>query len=31
MLPIEIKGIINEYIFEFTVKYIYDNPELIRM
>lgn len=31
MLPIEIKGITNEYIFEFTVKYIYDNPELIRM
>lgn len=31
MLPIEIKGVINEYIFEFTVKYIYDNPELIRM
>ncbi len=31
MLPIEIKGVINEYIFEFKVKYIYDNPDLIRM
>ena len=31
MLPIEIKGVINEYIFEFTVNYEYDNPDLIRM
>ena len=29
MLPIQVKDVINEYIFEFDVKYIYEKPELI--
>lgn len=29
MLPIQIKDIVNEYIFIFDVKYIYDHPERI--
>jgi hypothetical protein len=31
MLPIEIKGVTNEYIFEFSVNYVYDNPELLKI
>ena len=30
MLPIQIKDVINEYIFVFDVKYMYDNPELVK-
>ena len=29
MLPIQVKDVINEYIFEFSLTYIYDNPEYI--
>jgi hypothetical protein len=31
MLPIQVKDIINEYIFVFKVNWVYDHPELIRM
>lgn len=29
MLPIQVKDVVNEYILNFDVKYIYDHPELI--
>ena len=29
MIPIQIKETINEYIFEFNIKYVFDHPELI--
>lgn len=29
MLPIQVKDIVNEYIFEFTVSYVYKHPEYI--
>lgn len=29
MLPIQVKDVINEYIFEFELKYIFDHPECI--
>ena len=29
MLPIQIKDVVNEYIFEFDVKYVYNHPELL--
>ena len=29
MLPIQVKDIINEYIFEFEVKQVYKYPELL--
>jgi len=31
MLPIQVKGIINEYIFVFDVKYVYKHPELLNL
>lgn len=31
MLPIQIKEVINEYIFIFNVKYIYDHPERLNL
>ncbi len=29
MLPIQVKDVINEYIFEFGLTYVYDNPEYL--
>lgn len=29
MLPIEIKDVINEYVFEFGLTYVYDHPEYL--
>ena len=31
MLPIQIKDVVNEYIFVFDVKYVFDNPELLNL
>ena len=31
MLPIQIKEVINEYIFVFDVKYVYNHPELLNL
>lgn len=31
MLPIQIKDVINEYIFVFDVKYMYENSELVKL
>ena len=31
MLPIQIKDVINEYIFDFNVKWIYEHPELVNI
>ena len=29
MLPIQVKDVINEYIFEFGLTYVYDHPEYL--
>ena len=29
MLPIQVKDVVNEYIFEFTLSYVYDHPEYL--
>lgn len=29
MLPIQVKDVVNEYIFEFGLTYVYDHPELL--
>lgn len=29
MLPIQVKDVVNEYIFEFTLSYVYNHPEYI--
>ena len=29
MLPIQVKEVINEYIFEFGLNYVYDHPEYL--
>ena len=29
MLPIQVKDVVNEYIFEFTLTYIFDHPEYL--
>lgn len=29
MLPIQVKDVINEYVFEFTLTYVYNHPEYI--
>jgi hypothetical protein len=29
MLPIQVKDVVNEYIFEFTLTYVYDHPEYL--
>lgn len=29
MLPIQVKDVVNEYIFEFELKYVYNHPEYI--
>ena len=29
MLPIQVKDVVNEYIFDFDVKYVYDHPEYL--
>lgn len=31
MLPIQIKDVINEYIFDFNVKWVYKHPELVNI
>lgn len=31
MLPIQIKDVVNEYIFVFDVKYVFENPELLNL
>lgn len=31
MLPIQVKDVINEYIFIFEVKWVYNNPELLNL
>ena len=31
MIPIQIKDVINEYIFTFDVKYVYDHPERLNL
>lgn len=31
MLPIQIKNVVNEYIFVFDIKYVYDHPEVINL
>ena len=31
MLPIQIKDVINEYIFVFDIKYVYDHPERLNL
>jgi hypothetical protein len=31
MLPIQIKDVVNEYIFVFDIKYVYDHPEVINL
>ena len=30
MLPIQIKDVVNEYIFVFDVKYVFEHPELLK-
>ena len=30
MLPIQIKDVINEYLFIFDIKYVYNHPELVK-
>lgn len=29
MLPIQVKDVVNEYIFEFTLSYVFDHPEYL--
>ena len=29
MLPIQVKEVVNEYIFEFTLSYVYNHPEYL--
>lgn len=29
MLPIQVKEAVNEYIFEFTLSYVYNHPEYL--
>ena len=29
MLPIQVKDVVNEYIFEFTLSYVYNHPEYL--
>lgn len=29
MLPIQVKDVVNEYIFDFELKYVYDHPEYL--
>lgn len=31
MLPIQVKDVVNEYIFIFEVKWVYNNPELLNL
>lgn len=31
MIPIQVKDVINEYIFVFDVKYVYKHPELLKL
>ncbi len=31
MLPIQVKDVINEYIFEFKVNWVYNHPELVNL
>lgn len=29
MLPIQVKDVVNEYIFEFTLSYVFNHPEYL--